>query len=116
MTNLPAPHDIVRMTCLLREHQRWSLFRQPPARSRRRAGKRRTTGRDGGHAVEFSRWAEVANVGSGTIEQLDDAIHRATREYLTSPAGALLHCVGCRPRSEPLSSRSHARVTVGAYT
>jgi len=26
VTNLPAPHDIVRMTCLLREHQRWSLF------------------------------------------------------------------------------------------
>jgi hypothetical protein len=59
-----------------------------------------------GHAVEFGRWAEVANVGSGTIEQLDDAIHRATREYLTSPPGALLHCVGGRSRSEPLSSRS----------
>jgi hypothetical protein len=35
--------------------------------------------------VEFSRRAEVANVGSGTIEQLDDVILRATREYLTSP-------------------------------
>ena len=29
VTNLPAPHDIVRMTCLLREHQRWSLFWDP---------------------------------------------------------------------------------------
>jgi hypothetical protein len=47
-----------------------------------------------GHAVEFGRWAEVANVGSGTIEQLDDAIHRAAHEYLTSPPGALLHRVG----------------------
>jgi hypothetical protein len=37
-----------------------------------------------GHAVEFGRWAEVANVGSRTIEQLDDAVHRAAREYLTS--------------------------------
>ena len=53
--------------------------------------------------MEFSRWAKVTNVGSGTIEQLDDAVRRATREYLTSPPGALLHCVGCRPRSEPLS-------------
>ena len=26
MTNLPAPHDIVRMTCLPREHQRWSFW------------------------------------------------------------------------------------------
>jgi hypothetical protein len=29
VTNLPAPHDIVRMTCLLREHQRWSLVWDP---------------------------------------------------------------------------------------
>jgi len=35
-------------------------------------------------AVEFGRWAEVANVGSGNIDQLDDALHRAAREYLTS--------------------------------
>ncbi len=26
---MPVPHDIVRMTCLLREHQRWSLFWDP---------------------------------------------------------------------------------------
>ncbi|HEY6310701.1 MAG TPA: hypothetical protein VIY52_07825 [Streptosporangiaceae bacterium] len=47
-----------------------------------------------GYAVEFGRRAEVANVGSGTIHQLDDAIHRAAREYLTSSPGALLHRVG----------------------
>ena len=29
VTNLPAPHDIVRMTCLLREHQRWSSVWDP---------------------------------------------------------------------------------------
>jgi hypothetical protein len=29
VTNLPAPHDIVRMTCLLCDHQRWSLFCDP---------------------------------------------------------------------------------------
>jgi hypothetical protein len=74
-----------------------------------------------GHAVEFGWWAEVANVGSGTIEQLHDAIYRATREYLTSRPTALLHCVAGRPqselpRSELLSSRSRARVAVGAYT
>ncbi len=32
-------------------------------------------------AVEFSRRAEVANVGSGIIEQLDDAIYRTTCEW-----------------------------------
>jgi hypothetical protein len=29
VTNPPAPHDIVRMTCLLRERQRWSLVWDP---------------------------------------------------------------------------------------
>lgn len=47
-----------------------------------------------GHAVEFGRWAEAVNVGSGTIEQLDDAIHRVAREYLTSPPWPLLRRAG----------------------
>ena len=45
--------------------------------------------------MEFSRWAEVANVGSGTIEQLDDAIHRP-------PANT------SRPRLEPCCTASEA--------
>ena len=45
--------------------------------------------------MEFSRWAEVANVGSGTIEQLDDAIHRPPAK--TS-----------RPRPEPCCTASEA--------
>jgi hypothetical protein len=32
----------------------------------------------------FGQWTETTNVGSGTIEQLDDAIHRIAREYLSS--------------------------------
>jgi hypothetical protein len=30
----------------------------------------------------------MANIDSGTIEQVDYAIHWATREYLMSPSGA----------------------------
>lgn len=29
VTNLPAPHDLGRMTGLLREDQQWSVFRDP---------------------------------------------------------------------------------------
>ena len=47
-----------------------------------------------GHAVEFGRWAETTNVGSGTIDLLDDAIHRIAREYLTTPPGPLLRRAG----------------------
>jgi hypothetical protein len=47
-----------------------------------------------GQAVEFGRWAETANVGSGTIGQLDDAIHRIAREYLTTQPGPLLRRAG----------------------
>jgi hypothetical protein len=46
------------------------------------------------HAVEFGRWAETANAGSGTVSQLDEAIHRLAREYLTSPPGPLLRRAG----------------------
>jgi hypothetical protein len=38
--------------------------------------------------------AEVANVGSDTVDALDDAIHKAAQEYLTSSPSALLHRVG----------------------
>jgi hypothetical protein len=47
-----------------------------------------------GHAVEFGRWAETTNVGSGTIDLLDDAIHRIAREYLTTPPRPLLRRAG----------------------
>ncbi len=46
------------------------------------------------HAMEFGRWAETTNVGSGTIELLDDAIHRIAREYLTTLPGPLLRRAG----------------------
>lgn len=36
-------------------------------------------------SVAFGQQAEVATVGSGTIEQLDDSIQRLSREYLTEP-------------------------------
>ena len=67
-------------------------------------------GKLAGHAVESGRWAEVANVGSGTIEQLDDALHRAAREYLTSPPGTLLHRVGQITRQVPGLLQEHRRL------
>ena len=46
----------------------------------------------------------------GTIEQLDDALHRAAREYLTSPPGALLHRVGQTSRQVPGLLQEHRRL------
>ncbi|HLN69158.1 MAG TPA: hypothetical protein VK280_18060 [Streptosporangiaceae bacterium] len=60
--------------------------------------------------MEFGPWAEVVNAGSGTIEQLDDALHRAAREYLTSPPGALLHRVGQTSRQVPGLLQEHRRL------
>lgn len=52
-----------------------------------------------GEAVEFGRRAESATVGAGTIEQLDDAVHRLSREYLTSPPVQLIRrAAGIRSR------------------
>jgi len=42
-------------------------------------------------AVELGRRAEVTNVGSGTIGQLDDALARIAREYSESPPAPLIH-------------------------
>lgn len=62
------------------------------------------------HAVEFGRWAEMANAGSGTVAQLDDAIHRLAREYLTSPPGPLLRRAGDITRQVFALLREHQRL------
>jgi len=41
-------------------------------------------------AVDFGQWAEMTNVGTGTVEQLDEAVHAIAREYLSSPPQPLI--------------------------
>jgi hypothetical protein len=43
-----------------------------------------------GQAVEFGQWTEATNVGSGTIEQLDEAIQEIARDYLIRPPEPLV--------------------------
>jgi transcriptional regulator with XRE-family HTH domain len=43
------------------------------------------------HAVEFGRWTEAANVGPGTVELLDEEIHRVARESVRAPLEPLIH-------------------------
>lgn len=43
------------------------------------------------HAVEFGRWTETANVGPGTVELLDEEIHRVAREAVSVPLEPLVH-------------------------
>lgn len=44
----------------------------------------------GRQAVDFGQWAEMTNVGAGTVEQLDEAIHEIARDYLSSPPEPLI--------------------------
>jgi hypothetical protein len=41
-------------------------------------------------AVDFGQWAEMTNVGAGTVEQLDEAIYEIARDYLSSPPEPLI--------------------------
>lgn len=43
------------------------------------------------HAVEFGRWGEAANVGPGTVELLDEEVHRVARESVSAPLEPLVH-------------------------
>src|ERR1700709_2338641 len=43
-----------------------------------------------GQSAEFSEWAEGTNVGSTTLEQLDDDVRRISRDYLGNPPLPLL--------------------------
>jgi transcriptional regulator with XRE-family HTH domain/tetratricopeptide (TPR) repeat protein len=38
-----------------------------------------------GQSAEFSEWAEATNIGSTTLEQLDEDVRRLARDYLNSP-------------------------------
>ncbi len=42
------------------------------------------------HAVEFGRWTEAANVGPGTVELLDEEIHRIARDSVSAPLEPLV--------------------------
>jgi transcriptional regulator with XRE-family HTH domain len=41
-------------------------------------------------AVDIGQWAEMTNVGTGTVEQLDEAIHAIARDYLVFPPEPLI--------------------------
>lgn len=38
-----------------------------------------------GQSAEFGEWAEATNIGSTTLEQLDEDVRRLAREYLSNP-------------------------------
>jgi transcriptional regulator with XRE-family HTH domain len=38
-----------------------------------------------GQSAEFSEWAEATNIGSTTLEQLDEDVRRLARDYLNNP-------------------------------
>ena len=38
-----------------------------------------------GQSAEFGEWAEATNIGSTTLEQLDEDVRRLAREYLNNP-------------------------------
>jgi hypothetical protein len=54
------------------------------------------------HAVEFGRWTEAANVGPGTVELLDEEIHRIARESVGAPLEPLVR------RAVDVSRRAYA--------
>jgi len=61
-------------------------------------------------AVEFGRWTEASNVGTGTIDQLDEEIHRLARESVDSALEPLLHRAGGVSRSVFRLLRQHQRL------
>ena len=62
------------------------------------------------HTVEFGRWTEATNVGTGTIDLADAEIHHIAREYGNSPPGPLVRRAAQVSRRVFALVRQHQRL------
>jgi hypothetical protein len=86
----PSPTIAERLDHLLSANGELSRLAHREAAGTEQASSRALLDELSGQAIELGRWVETSNLGDGTTDQLDDAIHRIARDALRLPPEPLV--------------------------